>query len=261
MATQYPFADLKAKYNEFELFKKKLPQVAVAMPEFFRVLEISFKSIEQKNAFNQPQGIYQSTGFDTAVKMLLIAMINDQIIGINSDPVEFIHAMRTLTLKWYSFGNELNACVYFGHYFYSLHSQSLHLIKDQLNNIRFLIDETNQLSKDLATLELIKPPSSNAWYINDDVIGDKLLPIVVSKRDVTKVDLPIPGYQFSFNASKIYDLRTPVFLHAHCVERPQVNNGKAIVSCPSCSQKCRVPVFHTVEVKCPNCKQVWQQRI
>ncbi|NBY08112.1 MAG: hypothetical protein EBQ84_09415 [Betaproteobacteria bacterium] len=85
MATQYPFADLKAKYNEFELFKKKLPQVAVAMPEFFRVLEISFKSIEQKNAFNQPQGIYQSTGFDTAVKMLLIAMINDQIIGINSD--------------------------------------------------------------------------------------------------------------------------------------------------------------------------------
>jgi 23S rRNA U2552 (ribose-2'-O)-methylase RlmE/FtsJ len=38
-----------------------------------------------------------------------------------------------------------------------------------------------------------------------------------------------------------------------------ISDGKAVVSCPSCSQKCRVKLFKHMEIKCPKCQQSWVQ--
>jgi hypothetical protein len=73
------------------------------------------------------------------------------------------------------------------------------------------------------------------------------------------VDLPRPGYQISFKSTQMYDLRVPVSLSDMQLEKPQITGDKAIVSCPKCSQKCRINVFKRMEITCPKCKQVWTQ--
>jgi hypothetical protein len=81
----------------------------------------------------------------------------------------------------------------------------------------------------------------------------------VQAGDFARVDLPRPAYQVSFKASQMFDLRVPITLTDQELERPQISNGKAIVSCPACGQKCRIDVYKRMEIKCPTCQQVWTQ--
>lgn len=241
------------------MFLNLLPGVSAALPEFFRALSVAHVSIEQKNLFNQPQGVRQSTGLTSSLNLLMVAMVNDKVIGVNADLAKFIDAMRILVLKWYSFGNDLKACLYFGYYYYTHKSASEHEVRQQLDSICFLVDESSRESVDPSVLQLLKPPNSRRWYAAENHIGDKLNPLMVRAGDFARVDLPRPAYQISFKASQMYDLRVPISLTDHELERPQIYNGKAIVNCPSCGQKCRIDIYKRMEITCPTCKQVWAQ--
>jgi hypothetical protein len=256
---EYPFENYRSTNREKETFLKSLPHVSAALPEYFRALSVAHHSIEQKNMFNQPQGIRQSTGLTSSLNLLLVAMVNDRVIGVNADLVKFIDALRILVLKWYSFGNDLKACVYFGYYYYTHKSASEHEVRQQLDAIRFLVDESSRMSQDPGILQLMKPPNSRRWYAAESHIGDKLYPLTVQAGDFARVDLPRPAYQVSFKASHMFDLRVPITLTDQELERPQISHAKAIVSCPSCAQKCRIDVYKRMEIKCPTCQQVWTQ--
>jgi hypothetical protein len=121
------------------------------------------------------------------------------------------------------------------------------------------VDESARASEDPSLLQLIQPPNSRRWYAAENHIGDKLFALRVQAGDFARVDLPRPAYQVSFKATQMYDLRVPITLTDQEIERPQIGNGKAIVSCPSCGQKCRIDVYKRMEIKCPTCKQVWTQ--
>ena len=256
---EYPFEKYRSSNRDKEAFLKLLPNVSAALPEYFRSLAVAHHSIEQKNMFNQPQGIRHSNGLTSSLNLLMVAMVNDRVIGVNADLAKFIDALRVLVLKWYSFGNELKACVYFGYYYYTHKSASEHEVRQQLESIRFLVDESARASVDPSLLQLIQPPNSRRWYAAENHIGDKLFALRVQAGDFARVDLPRPAYQVSFKATQMYDLRVPITLTDQEIERPQIGNGKAIVSCPSCGQKCRIDVYKRMEIKCPTCKQVWTQ--
>ena len=256
---EYPFEKYRSTSRDKETFLKLLPNVSAALPEYFRALSVAHHSIEQKNMFNQPQGIHQSTGLTSSLNLLLVAMVNDRVISVNAELVKFIDALRILVLKWYSFGNDLKACVYFGYYYYTHKSASEHEVRQQLDAIRFLVDESSRVSQDPSILQLMKPPNSRRWFAAESHIGDKLYPLTVQAGDFARVDLPRPAYQVSFKASQMFDLRVPITLTVQELERPQISNGKAIVSCPACGQKCRIDVYKRMEIKCPTCQQVWTQ--
>ena len=256
---EYPFEKYRSTQKDKTAFLQLLPQVSAAMPEFFRALAVAYQSIEQKNMFNQPQGIRQSTGLTSSLNLLLVAMVNDKVIGIQAGTTGFVDALRVLVLKWYSFGNDLKACLYFGYYFYTHKSAAEHEVKNQLDAVRFLVDEHSKISEDPRIQALLSPPNSTHWYIGENLIGDKLNNLSVQKGDFARVDLPRPGYQITFKASQMYDLRMPVTLSDTQVERPLISDGKAVVSCPSCAQKCRVKLFKHMEIKCPKCQQSWVQ--
>ena len=256
---EYPFEKYRSTSRDKETFLKLLPNVSTALPEYFRALSVAHHSIEQKNMFNQPQGIHQSTGLTSSLNLLLVAMVNDRVISVNAELVKFIDALRILVLKWYSFGNDLKACVYFGYYYYTHKSASEHEVRQQLDAIRFLVDESSRVSQDPIILQLMKPPNSRRWFAAESHIGDKLYPLTVQAGDFARVDLPRPAYQVSFKASQMFDLRVPITLTVQELERPQISNGKAIVSCPACGQKCRIDVYKRMEIKCPTCQQVWTQ--
>ncbi len=256
---EYPFEKYRSTSRDKETFLKLLPNVSAALPEYFRALSVAHHSIEQKNMFNQPQGIHQSTGLTSSLNLLLVAMVNDRVISVNADLVKFIDALRILVLKWYSFGNDLKACVYFGYYYYTHKSASEHEVRQQLDAIRFLVDESSRVSQDPSILQLMKPPNSRRWFAAESHIGDKLYPLTVQAGDFARVDLPRPAYQVSFKASQMFDLRVPITLTVQELERPQISQGKAIVSCPACGQKCRIDVYKRMEIKCPTCQQVWTQ--
>ncbi len=256
---EYPFEKYRSTSRDKETFLKLLPNVSVALPEYFRALSVAHHSIEQKNMFNQPQGIHQSTGLTSSLNLLLVAMVNDRVISVNAELVKFIDALRILVLKWYSFGNDLKACVYFGYYYYTHKSASEHEVRQQLDAIRFLVDESSRVSQDPIILQLMKPPNSRRWFAAESHIGDKLYPLTVQAGDFARVDLPRPAYQVSFKASQMFDLRVPITLTVQELERPQISQGKAIVSCPACGQKCRIDVYKRMEIKCPTCQQVWTQ--
>jgi len=254
-----PFEKYRSTSRDEETFLKLLPNVSAALPEYFRALSVAHHSIEQKNMYNQPQGIHQSTGLTSSLNLLLVAMVNDRVIGVNAELVKFIDALRIFVLKWYSFGNDLKACVYFGYYYYTHKSASEHEVRQQLDAIRFLVDESSRVSQDPSILQLMKPPNSRRWFAAESHIGDKLYPLTVQAGDFARVDLPRPAYQVSFKASQMFDLRVPITLTDQELERPQISNGKAIVSCPACGQKCRIDVYKRMEIKCPTCQQVWTQ--
>jgi len=256
---EYPFEKYRSTSRDKETFLKLLPNVSAALPEYFRALSVAHHSIEQKNMYNQPQGIHQSTGLTSSLNLLLVAMVNDRVISVNAELVKFIDALRILVLKWYSFGNDLKACVYFGYYYYTHKSASEHEVRQQLDAIRFLVDESSRVSQDPIILQLMKPPNSRRWFAAESHIGDKLYPLTVQAGDFARVDLPRPAYQVSFKASQMFDLRVPITLTDQELERPQISNGKAIVSCPACGQKCRIDVYKRMEIKCPTCQQVWTQ--
>ena len=256
---EYPFEKYRSTSRDKETFLKLLPNVSAALPEYFRALSVAHHSIEQKNMFNQPQGIHQSTGLTSSLNLLLVAMVNDRVISVNAELVKFIDALRILVLKWYSFGNDLKACVYFGYYYYTHKSASEHEVRQQLDAIRFLVDESSRVSQDPIILQLMKPPNSRRWFAAEIHIGDKLYPLTVQAGDFARVDLPRPAYQVSFKASQMFDLRVPITLTVQELERPQISQGKAIVSCPACGQKCRIDVYKRMEIKCPTCQQVWTQ--
>ncbi len=256
---EYPFEKYRSTSRDKETFLKLLPNVSAALPEYFRALSVAHHSIEQKNMFNQPQGIHQSTGLTSSLNLLLVAMVNDRVISVNAELVKFIDAVRILVLKWYSFGNDLKACVYFGYYYYTHKSASEHEVRQQLDAIRFLVDESSRVSQDPIILQLMKPPNSRRWFAAESHIGDKLYPLTVQAGDFARVDLPRPAYQVSFKASQMFDLRVPITLTVQELERPQISQGKAIVSCPACGQKCRIDVYKRMEIKCPTCQQVWTQ--
>lgn len=256
---EYPFEKYRSTTRDKEAFFKWLPNVSAALPEYFRALSVAHHSIEQKNMFNQPQGIRQSTGLTSSLNLLMVAMVNDRVVGVNADLAKFIDALRILVLKWYSFGHDLKACVYFGYYYYTHKSTSEHEVRQQLDAVRFLVDESSRETVDPVVLQLLKPPNSRRWYAAENHIGDKLFPLMVQAGDFARVDLPRPAYQVSFKASQMYDLRVPITLTDSELEKPQIGNGKAIVSCPSCGQKCRIDVYKRMEIKCPTCHQVWMQ--
>jgi hypothetical protein len=256
----YPFENFRATQKQTDLIQKKLPHVASVMPEFFRVMVVAYTSIDQKNLYGMPRGIRQDLGVETSLKLLLIACCNDRLIAANESAKSVLEKLRVLTLLWYGKGANLNACLFFGYYFYTQHSNALYLVKSILQQNEFLVD-VSQSHDDASEVALhFKEQRSTAWYKSMAGLGDKLSTAYVQDGDYTRTDLPRPGYQVHFKKSGLFDLRVPMFLDPSEVETPVVQQGKVIVSCPKCHQKCRGPLFPHIEVACPTCKQKWSQR-
>lgn len=256
----YPFENIRASAWQADVYRKKLLHVTSVMPEFFRVMAVAFTSIEHKNLYGMPRGIRQDLGVETSLKLLLVACFNDRLISANASPKVVLEKLRVLTLLWYAMGTNLNACLFFGYYFYAQHSNALYVVKNLLSQIEFLVDVAKAPREDADIAQLFNEQSAHAWYRSVAGMGDKLSDVYVQDGDFTRTDLPRPGYQLHFKKSGAYDLRAPMFLEAADVESPLVNQGKVIVSCPQCHQKCRVTHFSHIEVSCPTCQQKWQQR-
>ncbi len=259
MSTTYPFEHIRAQPQEFALFKKALPSITVAMPEFFRTMEIANKSIQQKNMFGNPLGIRQDLGFENALKVLLIACFNDGLLTDRDTAIKAIEVFRLLTLKWYAFGNKLDSCLYFGYFAYSCHAHAAALFNGHLKQSEFLAGGAKGRLHEPDIAQLLAPTYSNAWYKTSTGLGDKLHPIAIADADITKTGLPRPGYQVHFRHSNMFDLRAPTFIETDQVETPLIRDAKVIVSCPTCKQKCRGNLFKQIEITCPGCKTTWKQ--
>jgi hypothetical protein len=255
----YPFANTIAKPNSGLVFKKKLPHVEAAMPEFFRVLAIANQSIAQRNMFGMPQGIRQDLGVDTALKLLLVACFQDRLVNGQCTPLVIAEVLRKLVLQWYALGHSLQSCLFFGYYFYCLQSQALYAIKDLTQNIGVLVNPDQAITQDTEVMNLLASTHSNRWYTSSHGIGDKLFAILIDPQDATRTDLPRPGYQIHFKKTSAFDLRAPLFVPLTDVEEPVVQNNKIITSCPRCAQKCRGTMFDHIEITCPVCHQHWKQ--
>jgi hypothetical protein len=256
----YPFENIRASVWQTEVYQKKLPHVVSAMPEFFRVMAVAYTSIDHKNLYGMPRGIRQDLGVETSLKLLLVACFNDRLISANASPKTVLEKLRVLTLLWYAMGANLNACLFFGYYFYAQHSNALYVVKNLLGQIEFLVDVAKVAREDDDIARLFDEQSSKAWYRSASGIGDKLRDVYLPEGDFTRTDLPRPGYQLHFKKSGQYDLRAPMFIEAASVEAPLINQGKVIVACPKCGQKCRVTLFAHIEVSCPTCQKKWSQR-
>jgi len=256
----YPFESIRASTWQADVYKKKLPHVVAAMPEFFRVMTVAYTSIDQKNLYGMPRGIRQDLGLETSLKLLLIACCNDRLIAAQESPRAVLDKLRVLTLLWYAMGAELNACLFFGYYFYALNANAQYLVKTLLGQIEFLVDMTQTQNHDRDVQTLFKAWQAQAWYQSGSGMGDKCKDIFLSAGDFTRTDLPRPGFQLHFKKSGAYDLRAPMFIESSQVEVPRVEQGKVIVACPSCGQKCRVTLFSHIEVTCPTCQNKWTQR-
>lgn len=256
----YPFENFRATQKQTDFIQKKIPHVASVMPEFFRVMVVAYTSIDQKNLYGMPRGIRQDLGVETSLKLLLIACSNDRLIAANESAKSVLEKLRVLTLLWYANGANLNACLFFGYYFYTQHSNALYLVKSILQNNELLVDTRQGLQDNSESALFFSSVRSGAWYKSVGGLGDKLSTAYVQDGDYTRTDLPKPGYQVHFKKSGMYDLRIPMFLEPAEVEVPVIQQNKVIVSCPKCQQKCRGPLFAHIEVSCPTCQQKWSQR-
>jgi len=257
----YPFETQSPKQAELSLFKTKLPHITASIQELFRAMSVSYRSIEQKDIFGNYGGLRRDNGFETALNLMWVAMLNDQIIQTDADVLTFISKLRVLCLKWYLFGNSLDSCLFFGYFFYLFYSQSKFIVRDQIRDLKMLIDNDNIVTQDSAIKSLLEPTHSSSWYQSELGIGDKLTNIFISNLDLVKVELPLPGYQITFQHSLQYDLRAPNFISRDLIETPSKKDGKVIISCPSCTQRCRGKLFTHLEMTCPKCSQTWTQRI
>lgn len=257
---QYPFENFRATEQHANLLDKKFLQVAAVMPEFFRGMAVAHTSVDQKNLYGRPGGIRQDLGVETSLKLLLIACCNDRLITSHESARSVIEKLRVLTLLYYAKSANLKACLFFGYYFYGQHANAQYVIKNILAQNDFLVG-LNQNSQDVSErTSLLKGLRPHAWFRSQSGIGDKLSDVLIHDGDFTKTDLPHPGFQIHFRKSGLYDIRAPIFLEATEVEVPLINQGKVIVSCPKCGQKCRGPLFSNIEVTCPTCKQMWKQQ-
>ena len=256
----YPFENFRATEQQAHLLSNKLPQVAAAMPEFFRVMAVAYTSIDQKNLYGRPAGIRQDLGVETSLKLLLIACCNDRIMS-SVEPVKaVIEKLRVLTLLYFAKTQNLKACLFFGYYFYLQHANAQYVVKNILLNNDLLVEVNSNADEISERTALFKQLHSQAWFRSQTGIGDKLSNVFISEGDFTRTDLPRPGFQIHFKKSGLYDIRAPIFLDITEVETPSVNQGKVIVSCPQCGQKCRGPLFVEIEVTCPTCKRRWIQK-
>ena len=257
----YPFEYTVVNKSDEKLFKEKLPHISSSIPELFRTMSIAYRSIEQRNIYGKYGGLRRDNGFETALNLLWVAMLNDNLIGIDSDITAYIDLLRALCLKWYQFGNSLDSCLFFGYFFYLFYNQSKFIVRDQIRDLKMLIDNDNTVTQDNAIQALLKPTHSTSWYQSELGIGDKLTSIFISNVDLVKVELPLPGYQITFQHSLQYDLRAPNFINREHIEVPFKKDGKVIISCPSCAQRCRGKLFTHLEMTCPKCSQTWVQTI
>jgi hypothetical protein len=257
----YPFETTSPRQAELNLFKTKLPHITASIQELFRAMSVSYRSIEQKDIFGKYGGLRRDNGFETALNLMWVAMLNDQIIQTDADVLTFISKLRVLCLKWYQFGNSLDSCLFFGYFFYLFYNQSKFIVRDQIRDLKMLIDNDNTVTQDIAIQALLKPTHSTSWYQSELGIGDKLTSIFISNVDLVKVELPLPGYQITFQHSLQYDLRAPNFINREHIEVPLKKDGKVIISCPSCAQRCRGKLFTHLEMTCPKCSQTWVQTI
>ena len=114
----YPFEYTVVNKSEEKLFRDKLPQVSSSIPELFRTMSIAYRSIEQRNIYVKYGGLRRDNGFETSLNLVWVAMLNDHVIGIDAEISTYVDVLRAICLKWYQFGNSLDACLFFGYYFY-----------------------------------------------------------------------------------------------------------------------------------------------
>jgi hypothetical protein len=257
---QYPFENFRASEPQSSLLDKKFLQVAAVMPEFFRGMAVAHTSIDQKNLYGRPGGIRQDLGVETSLKLLLIACCNDRLITSHESARSVIEKLRVLTLLYYAKTANLKACLFFGYYFYGQHANAQYVVKNILAQNDFLVG-LNPNSHDVSErTSLLKGLRPHAWYRTQSGIGDKLSDVFILDGDFIRTDLPHPGFQIHFRKSGMYDIRAPIFLETSEVETPLINQGKVIVSCPQCGQKCRGALYSNIEVTCPKCSKKWTQK-
>jgi len=172
------------------------------MEEFFRTSSIAMQSLQHRNIFGSPQGIRQDLGFENSLKVLLISCYNDQLITTSTSPMQLAELIRQLTLRWYSFGNSLDAALFVSYNLFTQQSRATYLLRDLKNQVEFVSNSgaVNVISE----VELLLAPfCSKKWYQSKQGIGDKLSNVFISEGNFTNVDLPTPGIQIHFKKLKI----------------------------------------------------------
>ena len=92
----YPFESVHAPAKDQEAFRRGLPNVSAALPEYFRALSVAYLSIEQKNLYNQPQGIRQSTGLTSSLNLFLVAMVTDRLVSASAPISIWMDTLRQI---------------------------------------------------------------------------------------------------------------------------------------------------------------------
>lgn len=257
----YPFEQLKSSAQDKANFERHLPHISQSIVEFFRAASIAQQSMQQKNMFGDPLGIRRDLGFEDALKLLMIACYNDgQIVATDTSLVQ-ADLIRQLTLRWHSFGHNLDGALFIAHYLFTSQSQALYALRDLRGQVEFVSNVRPAALVPEAIAPLLAPLYSEKWYRSKKGVGDKLSNIFIAEGDYTKVDFPRPLFQVHFKKTQQFDLRAPLCIEPGWVEQPTVVDGKATVSCPGCGQKCRVPALDFLEIRCPKCKTLWQQGI
>lgn len=125
---------------------------------------------------------------------------------------------------------------------------------DTIEKINLKIDEAiDEVQPELKSTERRKLQKNKIWYVVKDKIYDKFQ--------------PYDGYYFNksldgkrFTTFKKSDELFGFTINEFEVDAIDYRDGKAIVECPTCKQKCRCTVLEIAEIKCPSCGQNWTQK-
>ncbi len=242
--------------QEREAFARHWPRLNDTLPEFFRVMAIGHQSFAQRDIFGNPQGIRRDLGFETVLKLVMIAAFDDHVLQAQDRVDQLLDKLRRLCFQWWGAGGPVEGAAFFAHYLYDRSGVASAVVRELRDQIGFLIDP----HQGDAGAKWLVQTHSQAWYQVEDGLGDKRHDLFVALADARHTGLPRPGWLVHFGHSQAWDLRVPAFVAEEWLETPTYSGDRVIVRCPECGQRCRGKRFPQIEVHCPHCGTTWVQR-
>jgi hypothetical protein len=124
-------------------------------------------------------------------------------------------------------------------------------VVNSTENVEVKIDQT--IYADQFNLHAVNTKKNKIWYVVKDKIYDKF-----QSYNGYYFDKSLDGKRYT--TFKKNDELFGFTINDVNVDVIEYRDGKAIVECPSCEQKCRCVALDHVEVKCPSCGQNWNQK-
>lgn len=79
---------------------------------------------------------------------------------------------------------------------------------------------------------------------------------------------PYESYSFKLTSDgrKYKTIKNDLYPHEFFIDKNDIEeikyvDGKVIIECPYCCQKCRCQILNEIEVNCPSCKNTWRRKL